>query len=60
MIREWRGNASVSNRRASERIPELPPMAVDNNSAPNCVYRTIEAKVGVTTGVSAADRNKRS
>ncbi|TOM57931.1 3,4-dihydroxy-2-butanone-4-phosphate synthase [Vibrio parahaemolyticus] len=57
MIRECSGIVCLSLTDAQADKLELPPMVVNNNSANQTAFTvSIEAKVGVTTGVSAADR----
>ncbi|TKF75167.1 3,4-dihydroxy-2-butanone-4-phosphate synthase [Vibrio sp. F13] len=57
MIRECSGIVCLCLTDEQANQLELPPMVVDNNSANQTAFTvTIEAKVGVTTGVSAADR----
>ncbi|MBR9786577.1 MAG: 3,4-dihydroxy-2-butanone-4-phosphate synthase [Vibrionaceae bacterium] len=57
MIRECSGIVCLCLTDAQADKLELPPMVVDNNSANQTAFTvSIEAKVGVTTGVSAADR----
>lgn len=56
MIRECSGIVCLCLTDEQANQLELPPMVVDNNSANQTAFTvTIEAKVGVTTGVSAAD-----
>ncbi|WP_455292868.1 3,4-dihydroxy-2-butanone-4-phosphate synthase [Vibrio parahaemolyticus] len=57
MIRECSGIVCLCLTDAQAEKLELPPMVVNNNSANQTAFTvSIEAKVGVTTGVSAADR----
>ncbi|HHK8462570.1 TPA: 3,4-dihydroxy-2-butanone-4-phosphate synthase [Vibrio parahaemolyticus] len=57
MIRECSGIVCLCLTDAQADKLELPPMVVNNNSANETAFTvSIEAKVGVTTGVSAADR----
>ncbi|ELB2736768.1 3,4-dihydroxy-2-butanone-4-phosphate synthase [Vibrio alginolyticus] len=57
MIRECSGIVCLCLTDAQTDKLELPPMVVNNNSANQTAFTvSIEAKVGVTTGVSAADR----
>ncbi|HHF3166988.1 3,4-dihydroxy-2-butanone-4-phosphate synthase [Vibrio diabolicus] len=57
MIRECSGIVCLCLTNAQADKLELPPMVVNNNSANQTAFTvSIEAKVGVTTGVSAADR----
>ncbi|WP_282175440.1 3,4-dihydroxy-2-butanone-4-phosphate synthase [Vibrio diabolicus] len=57
MIRECSGIVCLCFTDAQADKLELPPMVVNNNSANQTAFTvSIEAKVGVTTGVSAADR----
>ncbi len=57
MIRECSGIVCLCLTDAQADKLELPPMVVDNNSVNQTAFTvSIEAKVGVTTGVSAADR----
>ncbi|CAH0530752.1 3,4-dihydroxy-2-butanone-4-phosphate synthase [Vibrio natriegens] len=57
MIRECSGIVCLCLTDTQADKLELPPMVVDNNSANQTAFTvSIEAKVGVTTGVSAADR----
>ncbi|HHF2976650.1 TPA: 3,4-dihydroxy-2-butanone-4-phosphate synthase [Vibrio diabolicus] len=57
MIRECSGIVCLCLTDAQANKLELPPMVVNNNSANQTAFTvSIEAKVGVTTGVSAADR----
>ncbi len=57
MIRECSGIVCLCLTDQQAEQLALPPMVVDNNSANQTAFTvTIEAKVGVTTGVSAADR----
>ncbi|MGF1755622.1 3,4-dihydroxy-2-butanone-4-phosphate synthase [Vibrio makurazakiensis] len=57
MIRECSGIVCLCLTDAQANQLELPPMVVDNNSANQTAFTvSIEAKIGVTTGVSAADR----
>ncbi|EPW4775396.1 3,4-dihydroxy-2-butanone-4-phosphate synthase [Vibrio parahaemolyticus] len=57
MIRECSGIVCLCLTDAQADKLELPPMVVNNNSANQTSFTvSIEAKVGVTTGVSAADR----
>ena len=57
MIRECSGIVCLCLTDEQANQLELPPMVVDNNSANQTAFTvTIEAKIGVTTGVSAADR----
>ncbi|EJS4016397.1 3,4-dihydroxy-2-butanone-4-phosphate synthase [Vibrio parahaemolyticus] len=57
MIRECSGIVCLCLTDAQADTLELPPMVVNNNSANQTAFTvSIEAKVGVTTGVSAADR----
>ncbi|SON50441.1 3,4-dihydroxy-2-butanone-4-phosphate synthase [Vibrio tapetis] len=57
MIRECSGIVCLCLTDEQANQLDLPPMVVDNNSANQTAFTvTIEAKVGVTTGVSAADR----
>ncbi|HHX8511506.1 TPA: 3,4-dihydroxy-2-butanone-4-phosphate synthase [Vibrio diabolicus] len=57
MIRECSGIVCLCLTDAQADKLELPPMVVKNNSANQTAFTvSIEAKVGVTTGVSAADR----
>ena len=57
MIRECSGIVCLCLTDDQANQLDLPPMVVDNNSANQTAFTvTIEAKVGVTTGVSAADR----
>ncbi|MCS0332235.1 3,4-dihydroxy-2-butanone-4-phosphate synthase [Vibrio diabolicus] len=57
MIRECSGIVCLCLTDAQADNLELPPMVVNNNSANQTAFTvSIEAKVGVTTGVSAADR----
>ncbi len=57
MIRECSGSVCLWLTDSQADKLELPPMVVNNNSANQTAFTvSIEAKVGVTTGVSAADR----
>ncbi|HHI4991060.1 3,4-dihydroxy-2-butanone-4-phosphate synthase [Vibrio parahaemolyticus] len=57
MIRECSGIVCLCLTDDQADKLELPPMVVNNNSANQTAFTvSIEAKVGVTTGVSAADR----
>lgn len=57
MIRECSGIVCLCLTDAQADKLELPPMVLSNNSANQTAFTvSIEAKVGVTTGVSAADR----
>ncbi|EHR7290199.1 TPA: 3,4-dihydroxy-2-butanone-4-phosphate synthase [Vibrio parahaemolyticus] len=57
MIRECSGIVCLCLTDAQADKLELPPMVVNNNSANQTAFTvSIEAKVGVTTGVSAVDR----
>ncbi|HEQ3586785.1 TPA: 3,4-dihydroxy-2-butanone-4-phosphate synthase [Vibrio harveyi] len=57
MIRECSGIVCLCLTYAQADKLELPPMVVNNNSANQTAFTvSIEAKHGVTTGVSAADR----
>ncbi|EJC7121241.1 3,4-dihydroxy-2-butanone-4-phosphate synthase [Vibrio parahaemolyticus] len=57
MIRECSGIVCLCLTDAQADKLELPPMVVNNNCANQTAFTvSIEAKVGVTTGVSAADR----
>ncbi|WP_104029319.1 3,4-dihydroxy-2-butanone-4-phosphate synthase [Vibrio jasicida] len=57
MIRECSGIVCLCLTDAQANKLELPPMVVNNNSANQTAFTvSIEAKQGVTTGVSAADR----
>ena len=57
MIRECSGIVCLCLTDEQANKLELPPMVMDNNSANQTAFTvSIEAKVGVTTGVSAADR----
>ncbi|HCG8480827.1 TPA: 3,4-dihydroxy-2-butanone-4-phosphate synthase [Vibrio parahaemolyticus] len=57
MIRECSGIVCLCLTDAQADKLELPPMVVNNNSANQTAFTvSIEAKVGVTTGVSATDR----
>ncbi|HAS6724715.1 TPA: 3,4-dihydroxy-2-butanone-4-phosphate synthase [Vibrio parahaemolyticus] len=57
MIRECSGIVCLCLTDAQADKLELPPMVVNNNSANQTAFTvSIEAKVGVTTGVSSADR----
>ncbi|UFN71516.1 3,4-dihydroxy-2-butanone-4-phosphate synthase [Vibrio alginolyticus] len=57
MIRECSGIVCLCLTDAQADKLKLPPMVVNNNSANQTAFTvSIEAKVGVTTGVSAADR----
>ncbi|MCS0368403.1 3,4-dihydroxy-2-butanone-4-phosphate synthase [Vibrio diabolicus] len=57
MIRECSGIVCLCLTDAQADKLELPPMVVNNNSANQTAFTvSIEAKVSVTTGVSAADR----
>ncbi|EGR0760928.1 3,4-dihydroxy-2-butanone-4-phosphate synthase [Vibrio parahaemolyticus] len=57
MIRECSGIVCLCLTDAQADKLELLPMVVNNNSANQTAFTvSIEAKVGVTTGVSAADR----
>ncbi|OQK11848.1 3,4-dihydroxy-2-butanone 4-phosphate synthase [Vibrio parahaemolyticus O4:K55 str. NY3547] len=57
MIRECSGIVCLCLTDAQADKLELPPMVVNNNSANQTAFTiSIEAKVGVTTGVSAAER----
>ncbi|EHJ9991463.1 3,4-dihydroxy-2-butanone-4-phosphate synthase [Vibrio parahaemolyticus] len=57
MIRECSGIVCLCLTDAQADKLELPPMVVNNNSANQTAFTvSIEAKVGVKTGVSAADR----
>jgi len=57
MIRECSGIVCLCLTDAQANKLELPPMVADNNSANQTAFTvSIEAKVGVTTGVSAQDR----
>ncbi|EHK9061729.1 3,4-dihydroxy-2-butanone-4-phosphate synthase [Vibrio parahaemolyticus] len=57
MIRECSGIVCLCLTDAQADNLELLPMVVNNNSANQTAFTvSIEAKVGVTTGVSAADR----
>lgn len=57
MIRECSGIVCLCLTDAQADKLELPPMVVNNNSANQTAFTvSIEAKRGVTTGVSAADR----
>ncbi len=57
MIRECSGIVCLCLTDAQANKLDLPPMVVDNNSANQTAFTvSIEAKEGVTTGVSANDR----
>lgn len=57
MIREGSGIVCLCLSDEQADKLELPPMVVDNNSQNQTAFTvSIEAKEGVTTGVSAADR----
>ncbi|WDG10573.1 3,4-dihydroxy-2-butanone-4-phosphate synthase [Vibrio campbellii] len=57
MIRECSGIVCLCLTDAQADKLELPPMVVNNNSVNQTAFTvSIEAKQGVTTGVSAADR----
>ncbi|MCW3172182.1 3,4-dihydroxy-2-butanone-4-phosphate synthase [Shewanella subflava] len=57
MIRECSGIVCLCLTDAQANKLELPPMVANNNSANQTAFTvSIEAKVGVTTGVSAQDR----
>ncbi|MGY0615344.1 3,4-dihydroxy-2-butanone-4-phosphate synthase [Vibrio sp. FJH11] len=57
MIRECSGIVCLCLTDTQADKLQLPPMVVNNNSANQTAFTvSIEAKVGVTTGVSAADR----
>ncbi len=57
MIRECSGIVCLCLTDEQANKLELPPMVQDNNSANQTAFTvSIEAKVGVTTGVSAQDR----
>ncbi|WP_394130880.1 3,4-dihydroxy-2-butanone-4-phosphate synthase [Shewanella maritima] len=57
MIRECSGIVCLCLTDEQASKLELPPMVENNNSANQTAFTvSIEAKVGVTTGVSAADR----
>jgi 3,4-dihydroxy 2-butanone 4-phosphate synthase len=57
MIRECSGIVCLCLTDSQADKLQLPPMVVNNNSANQTAFTvSIEAKVGVTTGVSAADR----
>ncbi|WP_295899169.1 3,4-dihydroxy-2-butanone-4-phosphate synthase [uncultured Vibrio sp.] len=57
MIRECSGIVCLCLTDAQATKLELPPMVVNNNSANQTAFTvSIEAKIGVTTGVSAQDR----
>ncbi|GGP96668.1 3,4-dihydroxy-2-butanone-4-phosphate synthase [Shewanella ulleungensis] len=57
MIRECSGIVCLCLTDEHANKLELPPMVTDNNSANQTAFTvSIEAKVGVTTGVSAQDR----
>jgi 3,4-dihydroxy 2-butanone 4-phosphate synthase len=57
MIREGSGIVCLCITDEQAQQLELPPMVENNNSANQTAFTvSIEAKVGVTTGVSAADR----
>ncbi|CAH1592326.1 3,4-dihydroxy-2-butanone-4-phosphate synthase [Vibrio owensii] len=57
MIRECSGIVCLCLTDTQADKLELPPMVVNNNSANQTAFTvSIEAKQGVTTGVSAADR----
>ncbi|OEE62640.1 3,4-dihydroxy-2-butanone-4-phosphate synthase [Enterovibrio norvegicus FF-454] len=57
MIRECSGIVCLCLLEAQADKLELKPMVEDNNSANQTAFTvSIEAKIGVTTGVSAADR----
>lgn len=57
MIRECSGIVCLCLTDAQADKLELPPMVVNNNSTNQTAFTvSIEAKQGVTTGVSAADR----
>lgn len=57
MIRECSGIVCLCLTDEQANKLELPPMVVNNNSANQTAFTvSIEAKVGVTTGVSAQDR----
>ncbi|WGV98592.1 3,4-dihydroxy-2-butanone-4-phosphate synthase [Vibrio sp. YMD68] len=57
MIRECSGIVCLCLTDAQATKLDLPPMVVNNNSANQTAFTvSIEAKVGVTTGVSAQDR----
>jgi 3,4-dihydroxy 2-butanone 4-phosphate synthase len=57
MIRECSGIVCLCLTDAHANKLELPPMVVNNNSANQTAFTiSIEAKLGVTTGVSAQDR----
>ncbi|MCL1142783.1 3,4-dihydroxy-2-butanone-4-phosphate synthase [Shewanella gaetbuli] len=57
MIRECSGIVCLCLTDAQATKLALPPMVADNNSANQTAFTvSIEAKEGVTTGVSAADR----
>ncbi|MGB2079571.1 MAG: 3,4-dihydroxy-2-butanone-4-phosphate synthase, partial [Vibrio sp.] len=58
MIRECSGIVCLCLTDEQANHLELPPMVVKNNSQNQTAFTvSIEAKKGVTTGVSAADRN---
>ncbi|WP_375753605.1 3,4-dihydroxy-2-butanone-4-phosphate synthase [Vibrio sp. HN007] len=57
MIRECSGIVCLCLTDEQANLLDLPPMVVNNDSANQTAFTvTIEAKVGVTTGVSAQDR----
>ena len=57
MIRECSGIVCLCLTHEQAEHLQLPPMVADNNSANQTAFTvSIEAKKGVTTGVSAADR----
>ncbi|MGF1773857.1 3,4-dihydroxy-2-butanone-4-phosphate synthase [Vibrio wakamikoensis] len=57
MIRECSGIVCLCVTNEQAKQLDLPPMVENNNSANQTAFTvSIEAKVGVTTGVSAADR----
>lgn len=57
MIRECSGIVCLCLTEEHANQLDLPPMVVDNNSANQTAFTvSIEAKLGVTTGVSAQDR----
>ncbi len=57
LIRECSGIVCLCMTDEKLNALDLPPMVTDNNSKNGTAFTvTIEAKVGVTTGVSAADR----
>jgi len=59
MIKQARGLVCLAMTADRARHLRLPPMAADNRESMSTAFTvSIEAKVGVTTGISAADRSR--